>query len=118
LISWNKTERKIMKTSELTYIGSFGVDSGQAMVGDPCYLDTWESKYDDFQDYPNHKGRYGYLGACEATLSNSYGELNNGSAVVFSTGYGDGVYPVYAEINEDGRVAKIVIDFIGDEDED
>jgi hypothetical protein len=42
--------------------------------------------------------------------------LGNGSSVVFSTGYGDGVYPVYAEI-EDGRVVKVVIDFNGSLDE-
>ncbi len=62
-------------------------------------------------------GEYGYLGACGVTLKDNYGELGNSSAVVFSTGYGDGLYPVYAEINEDGRVAKIVVDFIGDDDE-
>jgi len=36
--------------------------------------------------------------------------------VAFSTGYGDGYYPVYAELNDDGRVAKIVVDFIGDDE--
>jgi hypothetical protein len=108
-----------MKLDELTLIGHFAVDSGQAMVGDPCYLDEWEpwnSNVDQFDDYKNRKGQYSYLGACEATLTKGYGSLGN-SAVVFSTGYGDGLYPVYAEINEDGRVAKIVIDFMGDDDE-
>jgi hypothetical protein len=28
-----------MNTKAMTFIGSFAVDSGQAMVGDPCYLD-------------------------------------------------------------------------------
>jgi hypothetical protein len=36
------------------------------------------------------------------------------SAVAFSTGYGDGIYPVYADITEDGRVGMIVIDFTGE----
>jgi len=36
-------------------------------------------------------------------------------AVAFTTGYGDGCYPVYAEFNDEGRIAKIVIDFIEDE---
>lgn len=108
-----------MQTSEMTLIGQFAVDSGQAMVGDPCYLDNWEPWNSDsqkFEDYEKSKGQYSYLGACEATLTKGYGELGN-QAVVFSTGYGDGVYPVYAQFNEDGRVAKIVIDFIGDDDE-
>ena len=108
-----------MKTTNLTLIGQFMVDSGQAMVGDPCYLDDWEN-WEDNEPFSNHEqkaGQYGYLGACGVTLKEGYGTLNNGSAVVFTTGYGDGVYPVYAEINEDGRVAKIVIDFVGDDDE-
>ncbi len=103
----------------MTYIGSFAVDSGQAMVGDPCYLEDWKpwnSEEHNFEDHPQHKGEYGYLGACNATLEKGYGELGN-LGVVFSTGYGDGLYPVYAEINEDGRVARIVIDFIGEDEE-
>jgi len=28
-------------TKDLELIGHFWVDSGQAMVGDPCYLDDW-----------------------------------------------------------------------------
>jgi hypothetical protein len=106
-----------MKTSEMTLIGSFTVDSGQAMVGDPCYLDNWISEYEDFEDWKKSGGQYGYLGACEATLTEGYGELGMGNAVVFTTGYGDGLYPVYAEFNEDGRVAKIVIDFVGEDEE-
>jgi len=105
--------------SKLEYVGSFAVDSGQAMVGDPCYLDKWEN-WDNNEPFDNHKekaGQYGYLGACGVTLQGGAGQLGNSSAVVFTTGYGDGLYPVYAEYNEDGRIAKIVIDFIGDEDE-
>lgn len=105
----------------LTYIGSFSVDSGQAMVGDPCYLDEWEnwdSDKEKFEEHPKHAGRYNYLGACNATLTEGYGDLGIGRAVAFSTGYGDGIYPVYANINEDGRITKIVIDFEQDEDEE
>jgi hypothetical protein len=42
--------------------------------------------------------------------------LGNATAVVFNTGYGDGIYPVYVQMNEDGRVSKVVIDFEGDID--
>jgi hypothetical protein len=104
-------------TDTLTLIGSFSVDSGQAMVGDPCYLEDWKSEYTDFSDYPNHAGEFGYLGACEATLVNGYGTLGFGSGVVFTTGYGDGNYPVYAKINDEGRIVKVIIDF-GDEEGD
>lgn len=110
-------ERKEMKVDNLTLIGHFAVDSGQAMVGDPCYLDEWQSEYDNFDDYVNKAGEYSYLGAAQATLTKNYGVLGGANAVVFSTGYGDGYYPVYAELNDEGRVAKIVIDFIGEDEE-
>lgn len=107
-----------MNTKTMTYIGSFSVDSGQAMVGDPCYLDDWElwNNGEPF-DHESKAGQYGYLGSCGVTLKEGYGVLGMGKAVAFSTGYGDGYYPVYAEINEDGRVAKIVIDFVGEDEE-
>ena len=88
-------------------IGRFGVDSGQAMVGDPCYLDAW-----------NQESDFNYERACEATIKKEYGVLGHGKSVVFSTGYGDGLYPVYAEINDEGRIEKITIDFVGSEDYD
>ena len=108
-----------MNTKEMTLIGHFTVDSGQAMVGDPCYLDEWEpwnDRADDFDKHVEKAGEYGYLGACGVTLKEGYGELGTGNAVVFSTGYGDGLYPVYAELNDEGRVARVVIEFIGDEE--
>jgi hypothetical protein len=109
-----------MNTKAMTFIGSFAVDSGQAMVGDPCYLDEWEPwnrKAEEFDKYVEKAGEYGYLGACGAISNEGYGVLGNASAVVFSTGYGDGYYPVYAEFNEDGRIAKVVIEFIGEDEE-
>jgi hypothetical protein len=105
--------------NNLQLIGQFAVDSGQAIVGDPTYLDewkTWNSEVDNFEDHVNKVGEYGYLGACNATLGKGFGQLGGSSAVAFSTGYGDGLYPVYADITEDGRVGMIVIDFTGEYD--
>jgi hypothetical protein len=101
---------------ELELVGSFSVDSGQAMVGDPCYLDQWQTNENEPFELDGKVGQYSYLGACATTISQNAGELGIGSAVVFNTGYGDGVYPVYVQYNEDGRVAKVVIDFVGDEE--
>lgn len=104
----------------MTLIGQFAVDSGQAMVGDPCYLDDWKPwnhKEVNFEDHVNRVGEYGYLGACNATLGKGFGQLGN-QAVAFSTGYGDGLYPVYANINEDGRITKVVIIFDEEDEED
>ena len=112
-----------MKTeiTGLTYIGSFTVDSGQAMVGDPCYLDewkNWDSDKESFDEHPKHKGEYSYLGASNATIAEGFGDLGLGRAVAFSTGYGDGVYPVYAKVNDDKRITKIIIDFDTEYDDD
>lgn len=109
----------MISTRNMTLIGRFAVDSGQAIVGDPCYLDEWEpwnDKVDKFDEHVNKAGEYGYLGACGVTLDKGYGELGTASAVAFSTGYGDGLYPVYAEINEDGRIVKVTIVFEEDEE--
>jgi hypothetical protein len=35
--------------------------------------------------------------------------------VLTSSGYGDGVYPVFATVDPDGRVRELRIVFIGDE---
>lgn len=105
--------------SDLIYAGSFAVDSGQAMVGDPCYLDEWKKWEEGTEfDHAAHAGEYGYLGACGVTLKDNFGQLGNASAVVFSTGYGDGLYPVYVQLNDDGRVSKVIIDFEEELDED
>jgi hypothetical protein len=103
-----------VKLTNLIHAGSFAVDSGQAMVGDPCYLDQWKTDEDIEWNLEGKEGQYTYQGASATTISNDFGELGLGSAVVFNTGYGDGYYPVYVQINEDGRVSKVVIDFDGE----
>jgi hypothetical protein len=114
----------MIQANNLTLIGQFSVDSGQAIIGDPCYLEEWtpwESDKIAFDEHHNKVGEYGYLGACNATLGKAFGQLGGFKAVAFSTGYGDGLYPVYADITEDGRVGMVVIDFTGEydvEDED
>ena len=103
---------------DLTYAGSFAVDSGQAIVGDPCYLDKWEPWADGTPfEHEENAGNYGYLGACGVTLKEGFGQLGSADAVAFSTGYGDGLYPVYVKLNDDGRVGMVIIDFDGDLDE-
>jgi hypothetical protein len=102
----------------LVLAGTFAVDSGQAMVGDPCYLDDWKTNNGEKWELEGKVGEYSYQGASATTLADNYGELGISTAVVFSTGYGDGLYPVYVKLNNDGRVSKVVIDFEGDIDEE
>jgi len=100
---------------DLQLVGSFSVDSGQAMVGDPCYLDQWQTNEGEPFELDGKQGEYSYLGACATTISQNAGELGSGSSVVFNTGYGDGVYPVYAQYNDDNRIVKVVIVFEGED---
>lgn len=150
-------------TNTVEHVGYAHVDSGQIMLGDPCYLHDWGgNEYhivtewrctDDGDDtvlqYPRDfklystvipkygldmnalraagrfeeikhppSGEYSYDGACQATLSKAQcGELGVGHAVVVTSGYGDGRYPVHVTRNEDGRIATATITFI-DDDED
>ncbi len=100
--------------SDLEYVGSFAVDSGQAMVGDPCYLDQWKTNEGEEWNLEGKIGEYSYQGASATTIANSVGELGIGSAIVFNTGYGDGYYPVYIQRGADGIISKVVIDFEGE----
>jgi hypothetical protein len=151
-------------------IGEEGVDSGQILVCDPCYIDSqWEQEdchFDrkhkhidgtilqygvDFKNYESVIPKYGktmnqinadkeavevpespaehefsYNACCKKTCKDddSYdGQLNfvmghAGVGVVTSSGYGDGMYPVVADIDDKtGRVKSITVVFIDDEEE-
>jgi hypothetical protein len=150
-------------------IGVVGVDSGQIVICDPCYIDSeWEKeefndrrryhhtkskrnlefgrdfvRYDlpiipydkcmndmiadkDVEKLPNGEPMYefSYNACCRKTIGKErFGQLkykhgHPGVGVVSSTGWGDGVYPVYAEIGRDGRVKSITINFMEDEEND
>lgn len=98
-------------------IGEVGVDSGQVIITDPCYLKGFQNdecgsdkeikKMQESGEYP-----YSYAGACARTLSEEQGgEIGLGEqGVVSSSGFGDGSYPVYAEYSE-GRVKALRIVF-------
>ena len=95
--------------SKRVLVGRCGVDSGQIMITDPCYVVD-----DGFTDADYEK-------ACEITLSQDgagplmYEKGHEGKAVVSTTGIGDGYYPVYATYDEmedwGQRIVKLEIDF-------
>lgn len=99
-------------------IGSVGVDSGQVIITDPCYLKGFENNEFTANDEEVKKMQesgnfpYSYEGACARTLSEQQGgEIGLGEqGVVSSSGFGDGEYPVYAEYSE-GRVKALRIVF-------
>jgi hypothetical protein len=114
------SKRKVV-SNETHEIGRVSVDSGQLMLTDPCYID---SRWKRDTGCPEHWGlfsatpnEFSYHGACCQTMSELAGgqmEINGmlGSAVSVRTGWGDGLYPVFATYGEDGRVAEVTVVFI------
>lgn len=98
-------------TDQRIRIGTCAVDSGQIMIVDPCYLD--EYKADDFEPGTGTINEFSYSGACTTTLSQlGAGQLGSMTAVVASSGYGDGLYPVYATYDYEGTITKLEIEFV------
>jgi hypothetical protein len=76
-------------------IGHCAVDSGQLMVCDPCYIDSLWSKKEFNTNTDKPRNDFSYDGASTTTIRQVAGELDNATACVTSTTYGDGRYPVY-----------------------
>ncbi len=94
-------------------IGVIGVDAGLCWLGDPCYiLGDADHKWDTWMDFVNTI-KDGY----PTTQQYNFNLGHAGLGVLVSTGWGDGVYPVFAEI-EDGRVKSVTVDFDYDGDEE
>ena len=111
------------------YIGSIGVDSGQMMLSDPCYVKDFEDSDDvvGLMDAIKNGSddSYSYTGACsQSNTSQQAGVLVNDIGaelgVVCSSGFGDGVYPVYVKRhafgNNDTRVVEMKIEFVNEEE--
>lgn len=103
--------------SKRILVGHISVDTGLCMVGDPCYRVGAEcTDWSAFlEKYPQilKMGLY-------ARVDHEFdvgGDWVAGAAMVVSTGYGDGAYPVCVTV-EDGRVARVTVEFVGEEDED
>lgn len=109
--------RTATNTNQRELVGHCGVDSGQIMLVDPCYVHNFKDGEEFKPDtYPYD---FSYNGACGATLSESQmGELGNSTACVVSSGWGDGVYPVYVTRSSDGRIATATIVFIDENEEE
>ena len=98
-------------------VGHFGVDAGLCWIGDPCYILHCE------EGLPQSLGKNwmdfcGTLGKDHPTMKSYHYQLGHeGLGVCVSTGFGDGSYPVYALVLDEGtwgkRVAAIFVDFFG-----
>lgn len=112
------TNEKGKAMSRTIKVGSVGVDSGQVMIVDPCYV-----LKDEFAYGSSPTGGM-YDETCRLTVGHPthHGETTFG-AFATSTYYGDGEYPVYADVDENGRILRMTIEFVpsyeyyADEDE-
>ena len=99
--------------TRFTKIGSFGVDSGTVMVVDPCYVLDGEGKYP--LSFGHNWEEFVVMNLMDEDGNHlDSKQLHGEMGVVSSTGYGDGVYPVYARMAE-GRIMEIRILFDGSE---
>jgi hypothetical protein len=104
-------------------IGSITVDAGICWIGDPCYIlhkdnppKSIGKDWDDFVDIL-YDGRFDGVDGSKEFFHDGC-DSGPGLGVVVQTGYGDGVYPVYAELNDKGRVKRVYVDFFYEEDKE
>lgn len=101
-------------------VGTVFVDAGIVMVGDPCYSlpDDGSHRVSDWSEFCNRT----FDKRNELDPSGVSQPLGPGIGIVVPSGYGDGEYPVFIEVTEDGpwgrRVKSVTVEFITDEDED
>ena len=92
------------------YIGTIGVDSGQMMLADPCYVKDFADDNSDAEGVmklmeamkDGSDNSFSYIGACsQSNTPQQAGVLVNDigaeMGVVCSSGFGDGGYPVYVK---------------------
>jgi len=113
-------EEQQLKDEGWVKLGTFGVDSGQVLITDPCYLHDWKAnEFDEAEIKKMQESKefeYSYNGACARTLLEEKGRRSAGhiglgcDGIVSSTGYGDGEYEVWALYRE-GRVKELKVKF-------
>lgn len=97
------------------YIGECGVDSGQLILVDPCYVMRTGYHDEEKLSYDNMIKDNDYTDFEREVLFSGVG----GTGVLTGTGHGDGGYPVFVKYVEDygKRVSDVIVKFIfSDED--
>ena len=102
-------------------IGEVGVDTGMIWIGDPCYLqDTNETNRNIFSNWDGFINWFHGAEPLERDKPHHSPPLTKQypkeKGVIASTGFGDGVYTVYAKFTKDKhmgrRVAEIRVVFL------
>lgn len=86
--------------------GVVSVDAGLILLGDPCY---WMNK-EDYEKEILSSQSFAELEKQTRQIKHKKGHIGRG--VLVSSGYGDGVYPVYVKHNKEGRISEVKIVFI------
>jgi len=79
---------------ELKELGVVGVDSGQLIITDPCYINTLPV----------------YEKLCDIDGQVYFPRGFEGAGVKITGFGGDGIFPVFGEYDKDGLLVKVVID--------
>lgn len=91
-------------------VGKIGVDAGLCWLGDPAYF--WPKEESDQEPAITRIGTWGdFVDQLHSTDHPSYHSFDILGAVTM-TGIGDGVYPVYALVDEKGMVYQATVVFI------
>ena len=101
-------------------VGQIAVDAGLCWIGDPCYVlpndASNASQVRDWSKFCDQLITADGKAKDSAQFRFEHGHIGLGVAV--STGWGDGMYPVYVEYSEGGRIAKVEVVFIDEDDEE
>ena len=105
----------------LNPIGNYGVDSGQFGFFDKEFYRNDSAAESlpkvDWADYNKEDGDEWYKACAEITLSENLGGVM-GAGAVTSSGYGDGSYPVFGNLDEGEYISLKVIFIEEDYEED
>ena len=82
-------------------IGFVTVDAGLISLGDPCYMSDGGNDFEDWSAFCDKHQR---------NERDGVHQLDNGKAVIVSSGMGDGIYPVEVK-REDGMIKEVRIKF-------
>lgn len=105
-------------------IGYCGVDSGSILIADPCYVMPEKEELQDpekVKKFVDEHKDYNHifdeqLHKEDPNWRNQAGEVLltgiQGTGVLSHTFHGDGNYPVFADLDENGKVRSLTIEFV------
>lgn len=105
-----------MPKKKTFYVGDCYVDSGRIWIGDPAYIldgSHYESGTPNVEEigYKEDDAEHAQPALDGAPQVLAVDPLGKGLGLIFPSGQGDGIYPVYIRLGDDGRVEAAYITF-------